>query len=212
MSTRAARCPAGGGQIAASQTVLGLLLVRPNISMSIDTIIRTISLILAPVVMISSCAIFLNGLFGHYQTISARLRGMHRERLELLQTVDMSTTAERTFSIIVQRILEIDTQLPNMLRRHKLIRDAVVAIGVAVSIFITSMFIIALATAANSPLAAVIALIAFLLGTGALLVGVITTTIELYQSHREVSYEIQHGLSLKQEKLVQYSRPVDEDE
>lgn len=180
--------------------------------MSIDTIIRTISLILAPVVMISSCAIFLNGLFGHYQTISARLRGMHRERLELLQTVDMGTTAERTFSIIVQRILEIDTQLPNMLRRHKLIRDAVVAIGVAVSIFITSMFIIALATAANSPLAAVIALIAFLLGTGALLVGVITTTIELYQSHREVSYEIQHGLSLKQEKLVQYSRPVDEDE
>ena len=190
----------------------GLLLVRANISMSIDTIIRTISLILAPVVMVSSCAIFLNGLFGHYQTISARLRGMHRERLELLQTVDMSTTAERTFSIIVQRILEIDTQLPNMLRRHKLIRDAVVAIGVAVSIFITSMLIIALATAANSPLAAVIALIAFLLGTGALLVGVITTTIELYQSHREVSYEIQHGLSLKQEKLVQYSRPVDEDE
>ncbi len=190
----------------------GLLLVRANISMSIDTIIRTISLILAPVVMVSSCAIFLNGLFGHYQTISARLRGMHRERLELLQTVDMSTTAERTFSIIVQRILEIDTQLPNMLRRHKLIRDAVVAIGVAVSIFITSMFIIALATAANSLLAAVIALIAFLLGTGALLVGVITTTIELYQSHREVSYEIQHGLSLKQEKLVQFSRPVDEDE
>jgi len=190
----------------------GLLLVRANISMSIDTIIRTISLILAPVVMVSSCAIFLNGLFGHYQTISARLRGMHRERLELLQTVDMSTTAERTFSIIVQRILEIDTQLPNMLRRHKLIRDAVVAIGVAVSIFITSMLIIALATAANSPLAAVIALIAFLLGTGALLVGVITTTIELYQSHREVSYEIQHGLSLKQEKLVQFSRPVDEDE
>jgi hypothetical protein len=195
-----------------ARAVSGLLLVRANIRMSIDTIIRTISLILAPVVMISSCAIFLNGLFGHYQTISARLRAMHRERLELLQTVDMSTTAERAVSIIFQRILEIDTQLPKMLRRHQLIRDAVVAIGVAVSIFITSMFIIALASATNSPLAAVIALIAFLLGTGALLVGVITTTIELYQSHREVSYEIQHGLSLKQEKRVQYSRPVDKDE
>jgi len=179
--------------------------------MSIDTIIRTISLILAPVVMISSCAIFLNVLFGHYQTISARLRGMHRERLELLQT-DMSTTAERTISIIAQRLLEIDTQLPHMLRRHKLIRNAVVAIDVAVSIFITSMFIIALATMTNSPLAAVIAFIAFLLGTGALLVGVITTTIELYQSHREVSYEIQHGLSLKQENPMQYSQLVDKDE
>ena len=190
----------------------GLLLVRANISMSIDTIIRTISLILAPVVMISSCAIFLNGLFGHYQTISARLRAMHRERLELLQTVDMSTTAGRTVSIIIQRILEIETQLPKMLRRHQLIRDAVVAIGVAVSIFITSMFIIALASATNSSLAAAIALIAFLLGTGALLVGVITTTVELYQSHREVFYEIQHGLSLKQENPMNYSQLAAEDE
>ncbi len=173
--------------------------------MSIDTITHTISLILAPVVMISSCAIFLNGLFGHYQTIAARLRAMHRERLELLQTVGTSTTAEVSVDIIVQRIriLEIDTQLPNMLRRHKLIRNAVVAIGVAISIFITSMFIIALATAANSPLAAVIALLAFLIGTGALLVGVITTTVELYRSHREVSYEIQHGMSLKKENLIQ---------
>ncbi len=171
--------------------------------MSIDTITHTISLILAPVVMISSCAIFLNGLFGHYQTIAARLRAMHRERLELLQTVGTSTTAEVSVDIIVQRILEIDTQLPNMLRRHKLIRNAVVAIGVAISIFITSMFIIALATAANSPLAAVIAFLAFLIATGALLVGVITTTVELYRSHREVSYEIQHGMSLKKENLIQ---------
>ncbi len=190
----------------------GLLLVRTNISMSIDTIIRAISLILAPVVMISSCAIFLNGLLGHYRDISAPLRAMHRDRLEFLQTVDMNTTAERTVSITVQRILEIDTQLPKMLRRHKLIRDAVVAIGVAVSTFITSMFIIALASATNSLLAAVIALIAFLLGTGALLVGVITTTNELYQSHREVSYEIQHRLSLKQENLMRYNQLVDKDE
>ena len=171
--------------------------------MSIDTITHTISLILAPVVMISSCAIFLNGLFGHYQTIAARLRAMHRERLELIQTAGTSTTTEVSVDIIVQRILEIDTQLPNMLRRHKLIRNAVVAIGVAISIFITSMFIIALATAANSPLAAVIALLAFLIATGALLVGVITTTVELYRSHREVSYEIQHGMSLKKENLIQ---------
>ena len=55
--------------------------------MSIDTIIRTINLILAPVVMVTSCAIVLNGLFGHYENIAARLRAMHRERLELLQTV-----------------------------------------------------------------------------------------------------------------------------
>src|SRR5260370_4535829 len=152
--------------------------------MSIDTITHTISLILAPVVMISSCARFVNGMLRHYQSIAARLRAMHRERLELLQTVGTSTTAEVSVDIIVQRILEIDTQLPNMLRRHKLIRDAVVAIGVAISIFITSMFIIALATAANSPLAAVIALLPFLIAKGSLSVGVLTTTRQLFPSAR----------------------------
>jgi len=182
--------------------------------MSIDTIVRTISLILAPVVMITSCALFLNGLFGRYETLGTRLRAMHRERLELLQMVGKGTSAAGvlTVRIEVQRILEIEKQLPNMLRRHKLIRNAVLAIGVAISVFIISMFIIALASTTNSTLAPVIALTVFLFGTGALLVGVITTTIELYQSHSEVSYEIQHGLSLKQENLMQYSQLVDKDE
>ena len=79
-------------------------------------------------------------------------------------------------------------------------------------LLLSSMFIIALASATNSTLAPVIALTVFLFGTGALLVGVITTTIELYQSHSEVSYEIQHGLRLKQENLMQYSQLVDKDE
>ena len=55
--------------------------------MTIDTIVRTISLILAPVVMISSCAIFLNGLITRYESTSVRMRAMHRERLELLYEV-----------------------------------------------------------------------------------------------------------------------------
>ncbi len=172
--------------------------------MSIDTIVRTISLILAPVVMITSCALFLNGLFGRYETLGTRLRAMHRERLELLQMVGKGTSAAGvlTVRIEVQRILEIEKQLPNMLRRHKLIRNAVLAIGVAISVFIISMFIIALATVTNSPLAAELALFAFLAGTGALLVGVLFTTVEFYRSHREVSYEIQHGLSLRKEDVI----------
>ena len=62
--------------------------------MTIDTIIRTISLILAPTVMITSCMLFLNGLFARYEHITARMRAMHRERLDLFQTVgpaDIST-------------------------------------------------------------------------------------------------------------------------
>jgi hypothetical protein len=173
--------------------------------MTIETIIRTISLILAPTVMITSCMLFLNGLFTRYEHISARMRAMHRERLELLQTAGTvgSRAAEREAVLSVHRILEIERQLPKMLRRHKLVRNAVVTVGMAIVIFVLSMFIIALAALTNSSLTAEIALLAFLTGTGTLLVGVLFTTRELSRSHLEVVYEIQHGLSLKKEELIQ---------
>lgn len=170
--------------------------------MTIETIIRTISLILAPTVMITSCMLFLNGLFARYEHITARMRAMHRERLDLFQTLGPvgSSTVQRKSVFGVQRIVEIEQQLPKMLRRHKLVRNAVVAIGIAIVIFVLSMFIIALATLTNSSLTAEIALLAFLTGTASLLVGVLFTTWELSQSHLEVVYEIQHGLSLKREE------------
>ena len=65
------------------------------------------------------------------------------------------------------------------------------------------MFIIALAALTNSTFTAVIALFAFLIGTAALLVGLIITTLELSRSQREVAYEVQHGLSLRKEDLIQ---------
>jgi hypothetical protein len=53
----------------------------------------------------------------------------------------------------------------------------------------------------NSAPIAIIALLTFLTGTGVLLVGVITTTLELSRSQREVAYEIQDGLRLRKEDL-----------
>jgi hypothetical protein len=171
--------------------------------MTIETIIRTISLILAPVVMITGCAIILNGLISRYEAISVRMRAMHRERLELLEAFgNRASSAVHTVSFVSQRVREIETQLPNLLRRHKLIRNAVLAVEVAILILVLSMFIIALAAMTNSIPTAAIALLAFLTGTSALLVGAVITTLELYRSQREVSYEIQHGLSLRKEDLI----------
>ena len=93
-------------------------------------------------------------------------------------------------------------QLPRLLQRHKLLRNAVLAENMAISFFITSMFIIALAPLTNSSLIATTALLIFLTGTGVLLVGVIITTLELSRSQREVTYEIQDGLKLKKEDLM----------
>ncbi len=175
--------------------------------MTTEMIVRTISLILAPVVMITSCVLLLNGLLTRYEVISARMRAMHRERLELLQAMGYKMSdGEPTLGFSMQRVQEIETQLPPLLYRHKLIRNAILAVNVAILIFISSMLIIALAVITDAPPTAGAALLAFLIGTGAILVGIVITTLELYRSQREVAYEIRHGLSLRKEDLLQRDR------
>jgi hypothetical protein len=171
--------------------------------MAIDSIIRTISLILAPAVMISSCAIFLSGIITRYESVSARMRAMHLERLELLQGLRHTTSSGvSSDGFSNHRIQEIENQLPHLLQRHKLLRNAVLAENASIALFVTSMFIIALASLTNSSLIATTALLIFLTGTGGLLVGVIITTLELSRSQREVTYEIQDGLKLKRDDLM----------
>ena len=72
----------------------------------------------------------------------------------------------------------------------------------AIAFFVASMVIIAVAALTNASLIATTALLVFLIGTGALLVGVIITTLELSRSQREVAYEIQDGLKLRKEDLM----------
>ena len=52
--------------------------------MSAETVTGTIQLILAPVVMVSACAIFVSGLLTHYEAINGRMRRMVSERREIL--------------------------------------------------------------------------------------------------------------------------------
>ncbi len=166
--------------------------------MNIDTTIRTISLIVAPVVMVTSCALFLNGLLQRYHAISSTMRMMHRERLDLLRATGKSVTSALTSidGVTAERLREIETQLPNMLLRHNLIQNAVLVVDIAILVFVLSMFVIAAANMTNSSWMAVVALFCFLAGTGVLMIGVAITTIEVYRSQRELAYEIRHGLSL----------------
>ncbi len=167
--------------------------------MNIDATIRTINLIVAPAVMVTSCTLFLNGLLQRYHAISSIMRTMHRERLDLLRTIGKSAAFESIDGITRERIREIERQLPSMLLRHNLIRNAVLFVNIAIVVFVLSMFIIAAANITNSSWMVIVALFCFLAGMGVLLTGVLTTTTEAYRSHRELTYEIQHGLSLGKE-------------
>ena len=148
----------------------------------------TIQLILAPVVMVSACAILLTGLLSRYAVINDRLRIIGQERIDLLRRKKHDSDDD----FIDERLAEIDYQIPELLRRHTLAQDAVLAVYLAVATFIGNMFVIAIAAITQSDSAATLALIVFLAGIAVLLVAIMFTVNEVSSSHRAVHYEARH--------------------
>jgi uncharacterized protein DUF2721 len=165
--------------------------------MTSETVARTIQTILAPVVMVTTCSIMLGGLLSHYAAINDRLRTMAHERLELLRAIGWKTAPSADVDAFTsERMSEIDAQMPELLRRHKLVRDAVLMVYSAILIFVANMFVIALAAALNSEAISTAALVIFLFGTAILFVGVLFTIVEIRQSHRAIAYEARRVLDL----------------
>ena len=164
--------------------------------MSAEMVARTIQLIIAPVVMVTTCSIMLGGLLGHYATVNDRLRAMSRERLYLLRMA--RTKAAAADPIALERLDEIDSQVPELLRRHKLVRDAVLAVYCAILVFVADMFVIAVSAVVDYPWIASLVLIVFLTGTAALLLGVLLMAREIRSSHRAVEFEARRVLALGQ--------------
>src|ERR1041385_1344158 len=89
--------------------------------MDLEMVARTIQLIIAPAVMITSCCIFTNGLLAHYAAIGERLRITVRERVDLLKETEAGSqrrptiegNAEGSGLIIQERLADIDFQIPN---------------------------------------------------------------------------------------------------
>jgi hypothetical protein len=142
---------------------------------------RTIQDILAPVVMVTACAIILGGLWTHAESINDRLRAMNQERLELWR---QPPTAD---AYITERLAEIDAQAPMLLRRHHRVRQAIVMAYAAIMVYIVSMFAIALTVLRNTTGAP--ALLLFLTATLLLLVAVVLAILEIRISHRALEYE-----------------------
>src|ERR1041385_3709531 len=90
--------------------------------MDLEMIARTIQLIIAPAVMITSCCIFTNGLLAHYASIGERLRVTVRERVDLLKEAEVNSrlhpategSVEGIGLIVQERLEDIDFQIPNL--------------------------------------------------------------------------------------------------
>jgi hypothetical protein len=159
---------------------------------------QTIQLIIAPAVMVTTCAILVASVLSRYAVINDRLRLMTRDRLDLFRQADgvrLEPPAPGN-AYAIERLAEIDAQVPGLLRRHRLIRDSLLAIYVAVVSFLLTMLAIAVASTIQLAVFDFIALALFLIGTVALLVGVALTTIELRMSHQALHYEVDRVMNL----------------
>jgi hypothetical protein len=144
---------------------------------------QIIQLIVAPVVMISSCALVLNGLLARYGAINDRLRLMTRERLELLRVGQSDRYIE-------ERLTEIDRQIPSLLRRHKQLHDSLLLIYCSIFLFLLTMFAIAGLVSGAAWLSTMI-LVLFIGALLALMLAVAIAVAEIYRSHLAVRYEVE---------------------
>jgi hypothetical protein len=161
--------------------------------MSVETISRTIQLILAPVVMVSACAIVVSGLLSHYETINGRMRTMARERLELLRGAG---GADR---FLKERVSELDAQLPQLLQRHALVHHALLSAYSGILILVASMCAIAFSAVTAGEWLVALVLGMFAAGILAILISIVLIALEVRISRRAVAFEVQRVLRLREE-------------
>ena len=149
--------------------------------MSTEMIGRTIQLILGPVVMISACSVFVGGVLNHYTSVGDRIRALTRERLEVLG-------AGRSV-LGLERLEEIDGQLPELLQRHRLIHHALISIYTAIGILILTMCTIAVTASIAADWVGSLVYGVFVLSVLAMLIGVVLITMEISTSRRSLVFE-----------------------
>ncbi len=125
------------------------------------------------------------------------MRAMDRERLDIL------TGAAGTLLSAVEvppagreRLAQIDTQLPMLLRRHRLLHNAVLVIYTGVAVLVLSVITIGVAVTGRSGAAATAALVLVLVGTVILLGGLVFAARSIMISMDAIDYEVRRALSL----------------
>jgi hypothetical protein len=143
--------------------------------MMLQNVQSAITTIVAPVVMVTACAILVGGMLTQYNQTNDRLRAFAKERLRLLRTDDggLAHVGELTGAYAKERILELDTQLPRLLRRYQHVRNAVLTMYCAVLVFVATMLTISVAYALQSAGWAISALVLFLVGMVTALAGLV---------------------------------------
>ena len=161
------------------------------------TAIVAIEVMVAPVVLITSAALLFGALLAMYTSINDRMRGMTRERREILTEPTGTVLSSASVPAIGrERLTQIDTQLPMLLRRHRLLHDAVFLIVAGVAVLVLSVVAIAVAVTNHSGPVGTVALVLVVAGTVTILGGLLIATRSIMISAEAIDYEVKSSLTL----------------
>ena len=145
----------------------------------------------APVVLITTAAILSGALLTMYSSVNDRMRAMDGERLGILTSAAGTLlSATEVPPAGRERLTQIDTQLPMLLHRHRLLHNAVLSIYAGVAVLVLSVIAIGVAVTDSSGAAGTTALALVLAGTVTLLGGLLFAAVlgaEIAPDRGEVS-------------------------
>ena len=161
------------------------------------TAVQAIQAMVAPVVLITATAILSGGIQSVYASVNDRMRAMTRERLQLLSPSGGPIGAAADLGPAEQeRLAQIDTQLPMLLRRHRLLRDCVLILYLGAAILVVSVVVLGAAVTVGSEGVGVAALCLVLVGTSAALGGLVLAARSILVSQDAIDYEVGRTLGL----------------
>jgi hypothetical protein len=153
--------------------------------------VSAISAMVAPVVLITTGALLSNGLLIVYGATNDRMRQMTGERISIRTGPGGTLLDEADCNAVgKERLAEIDRQLPMILRRHRLTRNAVLLMYAGIGVLVLSVIDIALAVTRDSEGFGRSALGLVLAGTLVMLAGLVVAARSLASSADAISYAV----------------------
>jgi hypothetical protein len=144
--------------------------------------IQSINAAMTPAVLFTASALLLAGLQNKYSSLIVAVRALNDERRELLRRPTLAAWEQSRSESIVE-------QIPHLLARAKLVRNAVFMLYLGTLLFLLASFIIGLVHLGWPPMAGLVIGL-FGLGLAGLMIGVGFALAEARLSYRVVRMEV----------------------
>lgn len=144
------------------------------------SVLQTIQLLVAPVVMISACGLLCLALYNRLAAIVARARAFHKERFDAQARLAATTdpgAPDPTVQHLRRRVELLDGQTDQILARAALVRNAVILLLATVICMLACSLALGLSLLASA--FAGLALTFFLVGVATAIVAMILAITEL---------------------------------